>query len=205
MLEQILLGTLGILVGLAVCFYGYAVFRLLLPVLGFLFGVMIGRSLFPENPVFGWVIGIGLALLFAWIAYAAWSVLIGLGGAFLGFALGVSLGEWLHLWDWLSVVIGVVIAAGVGVLFFLAKDLMVMLITGLAGAAAIFSGLAYFMPTIFGWLGNEANWLTFILTIVLGLLGFGVQMAVFAGQRMYSEPPPGGPPLVPASPTKPAG
>lgn len=193
---SILLGTLGVIVGLVVTFYGYAIFRLILPVLGLFYGFILGKSFFPDSPVWGWVLGILFAIALAALAYAYWSALMTIGGAFIGFSLGYMIGDWIGLWSWTNVIIGVVLGAGFALMYFLFKDLMVMVWTAFAGAGIIFTGLAVFWPTLLGWLGNSSNWLTFILTIVVGVIGTIAQMFIFSGLAYYSEPPAGGPPYV---------
>lgn len=193
---SILLGTLGVIVGLVVTFYGYAIFRLILPVLGLFYGFILGKSFFPDSPVWGWVLGILFAIALAALAYAYWSALMTIGGAFIGFSLGYMIGDWIGLWSWTNVIIGVVLGAGFALVYFLFKDLMVMVWTAFAGAGIIFTGLAVFWPTLLGWLGNSSNWLTFILTIVVGVIGTIAQMFIFSGLAYYSEPPAGGPPYV---------
>ena len=196
MLDNILLGTLGVLVGLVVTFYGYGIFRMILPVLGFFYGFILGRDLFPNSPVWGWTFGLIIAVALAVLAYAYWSVLMTVGGAFIGFSFGYMLGDWIGLWSWINVIIGVVLGAGFALAYFLFKDLMVMVWTAFAGAGIIFAGLAYFWPAVLGWLGNSSNWLTFILTLVVGVIGTIAQMFIFSGLAYYSAPPAGGPPYV---------
>ncbi len=198
MLENILLGALGVIVGLVITFYGYAIFRLILPIIGFFYGFILGKSLFPDGPVWGWTFGIVFALVLAFLAYAYWSVLMTVGGAFIGFTLGYTFGVWLFppMLEWIGVIIGIVLGAGFALMYFLFKDLMVMVWTAFAGAGIIFAGLAFFWPAVLGWLGNSSNWITFILTLVVGVIGTIAQMFIFSGLAYYSAPPAGGPPYV---------
>lgn len=190
-----LLGSLLIiLAGLGIAFYGYGIFRLLLPVVGFFAGLMVGQAIAPNSAIWGWVMGILFALLFAVAAYAYWSVMIGMSGALLGFALGVALMEMLGLWNWLAVVVGLALAVVFGYLYFVYRDLFVMFATGLTGAALVLYGIGHFIPW-FSFLQNQGNWFTFLLTLVLGILAGGVQMTLFSGMQYYSiegakTPPP---------------
>jgi hypothetical protein len=205
-LNHIILGSLGVIVGLVATFFGYGIFRLILPVLGFFYGYLLGSSL-VEGALWGFLLGLLFALVLGFLSYAYWSLLVTVGGAIIGFSLGYAFGEWLNLWNWISVIIGVGLAVVFGVLWFLFKDLMVMWLTALAGAGIVAAGLAYFWPALFGWLNNEGNWIATILVIALGIVGFLVQMVVFASMKLYSEPPPGGPPYVyvPSGSSAPAG
>lgn len=201
-LNQVIVGGLMVLVGLGVTFYGYTIFRLILPVLGLFFGLILGTSMLPNSPILGWTLGIFFAIAFAVLAYAFWAVMMGVAGAFVGFSLGYMFGDWIGFGNWLNVILGVGLGAVFAVLYFMFKDLMVMIWTAFAGAGIIFAGLAYFWPAIFGWLEN-GNWLPVILTIVVGVIGTIAQMKIFVGMTYYSNPPAGGPPYVgsPASST----
>lgn len=193
---NILLGTLGVIVGLVVTFYGYAIFRLILPVLGLFYGFILGHSFFPDSAVWGWTLGILFAIALAVLSYAYWSVLMTVGGAFIGFSLGYMMGGWLGLLNWINVIIGIVLAVGFALFYLMFKDLMVMVWTGFAGAGIILAGLAVFWPTVLGWLSNSSNWLTLILTLVVGVIGTIAQMFIFSGLAYYSAPPASGPPYL---------
>lgn len=188
-----------IVFGLIVTFYGYGIFRLLLPIMGFVAGMMLGRALFPEAVFWGWVFGIVLALLFAFLAYAYWSVMMAISGGVLGFTLGVSLIQMIGFWDWIGVVVGIVLAVIFGALYFMFRDIFVMVSTGLAGAALVLYGLGYGSTALLGWfqfLQNQGNWITFILTLVLGTIGALVQLMIFSGMRYYSETARTAPPVI---------
>lgn len=191
-LNHIVLGSLGVIVGLVATFFGYGVFRLILPFLGFFYGYILGQSM-VESAFWGFGLGVLTAVVLAVLSYAYWSLLVTIGGAIAGFGLGFALGEWIFPWQWINVLIGVGVAVLFAALWFVFKDVWIMFATAFAGAAIAFSGLAYFWPRIFGWLANDGNWLAVLLTIALGLVGFVVQMVIFAAMHAYSEPPPGGP------------
>ncbi len=193
-LGTLLASTLLVLFGLSLTFYGYGVFRLLLPVVGFFAGLFLGLALAPNAPFWGWVLGIALALIMAVVSYAYWSVMVGLAGAILGFALGVALIEMLGWWNWIAVAVGIVFAVLFGALYFRFRDLFVMVSTALTGASFVFYGIGNFIPW-FEFLKDNGNWFTALLTLVLGVIGAAVQMAIFSGMTYYSEagsrtPPP---------------
>jgi hypothetical protein len=194
-LNHLVLGSLGVVVGLVATFFGYAVFRLILPFLGFFYGYILGRSM-VESAFWGFGLGVLTALVLAVLSYAYWSLLMTVGGAIAGFGLGYALGAWIFPWQWVHVLIGAAVAVLFAGLWFLYKDGWVMFVTAFAGAAITFSGLAYFWPRMFGWLANDGNWLAALLTVALGLLGFVVQMGIFAALHAYGAPPPGGPSYV---------
>lgn len=193
-LGTLLASLLLIFFGLGLTFYGYGVFRMLLPVVGFFAGLFLGLALAPNSQFWGWVLGIALAVLMAAVSYAYWSVMVGLGGALLGFTLGVALIEMLGWWNWIAVVVGLVLAVLFGALYFQYRDLFVMVSTALTGASLVFYGIGYFIPW-FSFLRDQGNWFTFLLTLVLGVVGATAQMAIFAGMTYYSAagsrtPPP---------------
>jgi hypothetical protein len=190
-----LLGSLLlILFGLSIAFYGYGIFRVILPVIGFILGLMIGRALLADSPFWGWVLGFGLAIVLAVISYAYWSVMIGLSGAILGFTLGTALAHMIGLWDWIALLAGLALAVAFGFLYFRFRDLFVMVSTGLTGAALVLYGIGFFIPW-FAFLKDQGNWFTFLLTLALGVFGALVQVQIFRGMTYYSAvesrtPPP---------------
>jgi hypothetical protein len=190
-LNHILLGSLGIIVGLVATFFGYGIFRLILPFLGFFYGYLLGSSLVQSN-FWGFMLGILFAIVLAILSYFYWSLLVTIGGGIVGFSLGYAFGEWIGLWSWINWILGIGLAIVFAGLWFVFKDAMVMWITALGGAGIVAAGLAYFWPLVFGWLAGS-NWISTILVIILGIVGFFVQMVFFAAMRLYSEPPPGGP------------
>lgn len=191
-----LLGSLALIVfGLIVAFYGYGIFRLLLPIMGFVAGVMLGRALLPDSAFWGWVLGILLALIFAVLSYSYWSVMVGLSGAVLGFTLGTALIQMIGFWNWIGVVVGIVLAVIFGALYFSFRDVFVMVSTGLTGAALVLYGIGYFIPW-FAFLKDQGNWFTFLATLVLGVIAAGVQMAIFSGLKYYAETVKTAPPVL---------
>ena len=69
-------GLIGILFGLAVCFVGYRLFLVLLPIWGFVFGLVLGaqtiQALFGEAflaTVTSWVVGFIVGGIFAVLSY----------------------------------------------------------------------------------------------------------------------------------------
>ncbi len=80
------------------CFFGYRIFRLLLPLLGFFVGLIVGAqvvaSIFGEGflaSIIGIVAGLVVGLLFGALAYVWWwlGVVLVFGG--MGYALGAAI------------------------------------------------------------------------------------------------------------------
>jgi hypothetical protein len=88
-------GVVAIAVGVLACFAGYRVFRIVLPILGFIVGLGIGAELaarlFGEpylDSVTSWVIAILVGLVVASIAFFWWYASVALTIAGLGYAIG---------------------------------------------------------------------------------------------------------------------
>jgi hypothetical protein len=133
--------------GAMVCFGGYRLFLLLLPVWGFFFGFALGAQsiqlLFGEAflaTATSWVVGFIMALLFAVLAYLFYAFAVALIAGSLGYGLGVAVmgifSADLTILTWL---VGMALAIGFIVITFrfsLAKY-MIIVATSLVGAALI--------------------------------------------------------------------
>lgn len=150
---DILVGILCLLLGLAIAFTGLRLWFVMLPIMGFIFGTVLGlnlmQRLFDDHAFLGWTTGIIVGLLLgavcAVISYLWWYVGAILSGAFVGGVLGASLfaGLFNVETDWI-----VAIAAIVGAIIFgiitVALDLpiyMVLVNTAYAGSALALAGL----------------------------------------------------------------
>jgi hypothetical protein len=187
MFQTLLIAILSIGLGLAACFMGYQLFRLLLPFLAALYGYNVAAGWFsPEAWFWPLVIGLLIGLVFAAGAYFLWSLTVGVGGVLLGFGAGAQLASFLGLGGFLAPVIGIVVAVIFGVLFFSARDVLVMVATALGGAGLVLTGFAVLLPGLLGWLANSSNLITFILTLVLAASGFFFQYRTMAGRDTYA-------------------
>lgn len=150
-METLLVAAVAILVGLAVAGFGTRLFYLLLPLWGFLTGLVIGADLVASvagEGIFastgGWVAGAGLGILLAALSglwfYGAVLVLgVGLGvtvASGLLAAVGIDGGL-------LTLLVGVVagVAAGVAVILADGPSVLVAAITGYAGAVWATTGV----------------------------------------------------------------
>lgn len=187
MFQTLVIAVLSIGIGLAACFMGYQLFRILLPFLAALYGYNVAAGWFsPEAWFWPLIVGLLVGIVFALLAYFLWSLTVGLGGAALGFGAGTQLAAFLGLGGLLAPVIGIVVAVIFGVMFFSARDILVMLSTALGGAGLTLTGLAVLLPGLLGWLANSSNFITFILTIALAAVGFGAQYRLMAGRNTYA-------------------
>jgi hypothetical protein len=97
-IQVLVVSLLAVLGGLSICFVGYRLFLVLLPLWGLVTGFMAGASavtlLFGDgflSTVLGWGAGIAVGLVFAAFAYLYWyGVVIVVGGS-IGYLLGVGL------------------------------------------------------------------------------------------------------------------
>ncbi len=176
-----------IVLGLIACFYGYPLVRILFAIVGLVAGYLIGIQLVSTDQwLVAVVIGVVVGLICAFLAYPLWSIGITISGMVLGFALFSNVGTLLNLSSTLDIAVGILGAIIVGVLFFLARDPMIMLSTAFSGASYTIYGLTLAFPG----LGISTN--TVLLTaavLILGLIGFLVQYRMFKDRNLYSGVP----------------
>jgi hypothetical protein len=184
---------IALLFGLAVCFAGYRLFLVLLPIWGFVFGFGLGAQ--TVQVIFGqaflatvtsWVVGFIVAAIFAVLSYLFYLFAVALIAGSLGYAAAVGLltaiGMDFGLIVWLiGLVAGVALA--VVVLRFNIQKIVIELATAFLGAGAIigtfvalFSGLRSTELIQLGtkWVLQNPLWL--IVFIVLGVLGLVAQI-----------------------------
>lgn len=143
-MDEAWVGVIGLVVGLLLCFRGYALLRLLLAVVGGIVGFALAVALAERagagvgGPVW-WLAGLVGALLIGSLAYAVYRMGVVVGLAALGYSLAVSVLTALSVRPgWLVVLLG--LAAGL-VLAVLAvagnlPALVLVVVTALAGASA---------------------------------------------------------------------
>jgi hypothetical protein len=147
---QLLMAILAVVIGLAFCFGGWRFFLLLLPIWGFVVGFGLGtemmRNLFGDGTfatVTSWIVGLVIAVVFAVLSYLYYYAAIAILGGTVGYALGAS--AWGIIGNEQGV-IAFVIGLAVGVVFAIAilalnvPRYLVIVLTGLGGAAVILEG-----------------------------------------------------------------
>jgi hypothetical protein len=191
-LEGLLLGGLAVGIGLALAFWGFRVFLVLLPIWGFFAGFLLGANgvefIFGDAflaTATGWVVGFLLGLLFAVLSYLYyWVAVILLGGA-LGYQLTIGLLQWIGfdadgiIAFILAIVGGAVFAVG----FFLLRmpAVLVIVATSISGAGASIAGVAIGLGIIeyqtlsggiFGaYSVSDMGWIGIIAAIALAFAG----------------------------------
>src|SRR4051794_19413184 len=150
-MADILLGILAIVAGSAMLLAGQLVLRLVIPIWGFFAGFAFGAGLVAGladerflGTVLGWVLGLVFAVIFALLAYLYFYVAVILAMGAFGFAIGSGLVVALGIdWNWLAVLVGLVVGIVVGLLAVFADMPMIVLIvfSAFAGAVGVTGGL----------------------------------------------------------------
>ena len=208
-IEGLLLGALAAGIGLALAFWGFRVFLILLPIWGFFAGFLLGANgmqyIFGDAflaTTMGWVVGFLLGLLFAVLSYLYyWVAVILLGGA-LGYQLTIGLLQWIGfeadgiIAFILAIAGGAIFAVG----FFLLRmpAVLVIVATAISGAGATIAGVALALGLvpieeagggIFG-LHNQwdLGWLGIIAAIALAFAGAIYQTRTIADMSAAITP-----------------
>ena len=203
-LETICVSLFALMLGAVICFGGYRLFLVLLPIWGFFFGFFLGASglqaLFGVGflaTVTSWVVGFFLGLTFAVLSYLFYIAAVALLAGSLGYALGAG---FMHL---IGIDLGVlvfivglalgIVVAGV-TLFFNIQKYVIIIATAVAGAAMV---IGTFMMggaklTLLKLVENPVRTMFddspiwFIIFLVLTILGIVVQLGV---NRSYDIEP----------------
>jgi len=205
-------------VGLAFLVAGYRLFRLLIPIWGFVVGfdvaVAVGRTVLHVQPlatITGWALAIVVGLLFAALAYAYYYVSVVVLGASVGFLLGEAIATAVFPNPGVTTLIAGVIGAVALALIVIALDLpraLIVVLTALGGAVAVVVGALLALGKVsLAMLGAGATgsatglirgslWLS-LLTLALALVGMAVQAGrlrrypythTYAQRRIGSRP-----------------
>jgi hypothetical protein len=191
---ELLCGSLiVVLVGLAMVLNGYRWFLIILPIVGFFFGFMIGAQ--AMTAIFGtaflatvtsWVVGFIVAVIFAVLSYFFYfigvAIFIGSFGYALGYAvMGLFNADLTILTFLVALALGIVFALGA---FFLnIQKYLIIIATSFIGAGAVILGIlaAFGMPpAVLGAnalkvvLSDSVWWV--IVFLGLGILGTVLQI-----------------------------
>jgi len=183
-------GMLALFFGSVLLFGGYRFFMFLLPIFGFFFGFGLGaqtvQALFGGgflSTVTSWIVGFGMALIFALLSYMFYFVAVGLIGGALGYVVGVGLMEAIAfnfgflVWI-VGIAVGIALAAAVLVLN--VQKWVVIVATAVLGAEVIvgtflfmFGGLPPAQlvdnPVRVAMQGSALWTITYLLLLVLGV------------------------------------
>jgi len=195
-LQGLLIGVFAAAIGLGLVFRGFKLFLLLLPLLGFIGGFMLGAGLVEQlfgdgffSTLLSWGAGFVLGLIMAVLSYLYYWLAVGVLGGFIGYQLTLGVLAWIGFDDSgaLAILVAFAVALGFGVAFLLFNMPTVVAIVGtaIAGAglavagAALALGLAPQEGLSDGILGiyasEELGWVGVLLLVGLALGGMVVQ------------------------------
>jgi hypothetical protein len=187
-MADILFGLLAIIAGAAMLLAGQFVLRFMLPIWGFFAGFAFGAGLVADladerflGTVLGWVLGLVFALVFAILAYLYYYVAVILAMAAFGFAIGSGLVVALGIdWNWVAVLVGLVVGAVIGLASVLANMPMIVLVvfSSFAGAVGVVGGLMLLVGSLNSadfdrgdftdTVSNSFGWYLLLLVLALG-------------------------------------
>ena len=150
--ELLCMSLIALLIGLALAFWGYKLFLVLLPLWGFFFGFGLGAQ--TMTAIFGqgflatttsWVVGFIVGLIFGALSYLFYIVGVAIFAGSFGYALGIGIMAAIGFEGVLAWVIGIVLAVVVAavVLIFNVQKYAIVLITAASGAAVAIAGLLF--------------------------------------------------------------
>lgn len=157
-MRDVVFGLVAIVAGLVFCFRGFLTMRVVIPIWGAFAGFSLGAGLIAEltdnrflRTTAGWMLGLGLALVFGLLAYLYYEVSIVIGAGAIGFVLGSTLMVALNVtWTWVIVLVGVAAGALLAVAAIVGDLPMIVLtvLTALGGASATVAGLMLLTGTL---------------------------------------------------------
>lgn len=205
-LQILIFAFVAIFAGIALNLFGYVAFRIILPVIGFLFGLWLGGDIVTAAfgggflaTSLGIIIGFFLGLILALISYFVVYLAIIIFGLAAGYLLGAGFMLLLGFNDGVfTFMVGVSVAALIGVAFlaFNLPRIYIMAITAFAGASAMIAGiLALFgqippnqlgLSFVNAYINQSFFWV--IVWVVVGVVGLFIQLAfVEAVDEMMPE------------------
>lgn len=185
-------GLIGIMFGLALCFAGYRLFLVLLPIWGFFFGLALGaqtvQALLGEAflaTITSWVVGFIVGGIFAVLAYLFYMFAVAIIAGSLGYSAAVgillAIGLPMGFLVWLIGIVAGVLLAIVTLRFNLAKW-VIIIATGVLGAGVIVGSIVLMFTPAAEFMQNpvravlNASPLTAILFLVVAVLGIIAQI-----------------------------
>jgi hypothetical protein len=197
--QDVVVGLLAVAIGAFFCFRGWLAMRIVIPLWGAFAGFVFGAGLVDAasddgflRSVFGWILGIAFALVFAALAYFVYEVAITIAMASIGFALGTGLMTALGVsWSWLIVIVGVAVGLALAALAIFADvpAVLLVILSAMGGAVTIVGGLMLLFGAVdtadFGSTAVterlDDDWWWYALYVVLALAGVAAQV-VWAGR-----------------------
>jgi hypothetical protein len=197
--ELLCMSVIALLFGAAVCFLGYRFFLIMIPIIGFFWGLALGaqtiQALFGDAffaTITSWVVGFVVAVVFALLSYFFYFIAVALIAGALGYGLVVGLlgaiGLDMNFITWLiGIVVGVALAV-VTLRFNLQKWVIIAATSYIGALTIIGTFLLAFGKISTDQIGAAAvraaiadSWLWILSFIVLVVAGIVVQ--VLANRR----------------------
>jgi len=191
--ETLVLSLVAIIAGGAFAFSGYRLFLILLPIWAFIVGFIVGGDAVHAvigdaffGTILGWGLGLIVAIVFAALSYLYWWFMIGFVGAVLGWTLAtgalaaIGIGPGIF-----QFIVALAVGLAVGYAFFALAipKYVVILATGVEGAAAVAAGLALLFGVtttadygngLLAPLADKPLWIA--VWIVVAVVGIGSQL-----------------------------
>lgn len=195
-LQGVLIGVLALAIGLGLVFRGFKLFMLLLPLLGFIGGFLLGaglvEALFGDGffaTLLSWAGGFVLGLIMAVLSYLYYWLAVGVLGGFIGYQVTLGILAWIGFSETgiIPMLIAFVVALGVGVAFlwFNMPTVVAIVGTAIAGAALAVAGAALALGLapqegltdgVFGiYASEDLGWVGVLLLAGLALGGMVLQ------------------------------
>jgi hypothetical protein len=193
-LQIVFVALLLLVLGLALCFAGYRLFVVLLPVYGFFAGLLLTAQVIQE--LFGagflatagsWVFGFVVGVLCALAAYFFFILAVAVLAATVGYELGVGILAGLGVSSGVLLFIAGFVFAAVltaAVLVFNVPKLLIVVLTAASGAGMVLTGILLALGRIpleglqWGVVGDfiRASWFWSLVFLVLAALGVFAQL-----------------------------
>lgn len=192
--QTILVSLIAILLGLALTLGGYRFFIILLPIWAFFAGFSATATAITGfwgtgflTTVASWVVGILVGLLFAVLAYLFYYAAIIILGGMVGYQLGVGFMTWIGFklgFVTILVALALAIIFAFGAWYLKIPKLLIIVLTSLAGAAALLAGVFLAFGTIpladlqWGAVGAvvRQSWWWTLVYLVLAAIGVVTQL-----------------------------
>jgi len=164
-----------IVIGLIEALFGRKLYWVFVALAGFAVGWVLAPAIFGGLPTWAWVlIGAVLGIVFALLSVKFMRFMVSIGGFFAFGAVTVEVVRWLGaeaaqgsvVW-WIAFVIGGLVGFFIMLTLF---DWALIVLTSLAGAGSVATGINHFVP-------NEPRWLQVVLFVVILVVGLLFQWA----------------------------
>lgn len=200
-MQDVVLGSVAVVIGAALCFRGYLALRVVIAMWGALVGFFLGAGIIVGvtgegflASALAWATGLGVAILFGLLAYLYYAVSVIVGMGAIGFTLGTAAMVALDVnWSWVVALVGLGFGA-VLALIAIASDLPMLLLTvlsALSGASILILGLLLVggsldrgaLAATGTTLTADLAWWWNVLYAALVVVGVGVQLRSAEARR----------------------